>query len=182
MTEMTFTKGRFNIDGGKIYKGFTAGHTWNGWQCPYFTEDVVKQIIEDMEQAESMEFYYNKKFDKYAVSFDEDDSNFETYSGMTINFKGEELKVYPLGNGSWCWDIIDSDLISALKCFASSARCISEAFECDKEMEDALNGELNKYYPFKESFEDIVGAIDDWSTAFEMYESGKTVEEIEDNI
>lgn len=103
--QTTFTKSKFEIDDTPQFEGYTAGHSWNGWDCPYFTKEVANQIAEFMENDNNMHFYYQENFDRYIILFTHDTvvEEPEVYEGTTITVDGEEIKVYPLGNGSWCW-------------------------------------------------------------------------------
>lgn len=39
-------KGKFQIEDGPIYEGYTNGNHWNGWACPYFTREAADEIAE----------------------------------------------------------------------------------------------------------------------------------------
>lgn len=41
-------KGKFQIEDGPIYEGYTNGNHWNGWACPYFTREVADQIAREV--------------------------------------------------------------------------------------------------------------------------------------
>jgi len=41
---MTYTNGIFSIDCGPQFQGITDGRLWNGWACPLFTLETMKEI------------------------------------------------------------------------------------------------------------------------------------------
>ena len=36
---------KFQIEEDKIFEGFSDGSTWNGWENPYFTLEVAKDVL-----------------------------------------------------------------------------------------------------------------------------------------
>ena len=36
---------KFQIEDDKIFQGFSDGSTWNGWNNPYFTLEVAKEVL-----------------------------------------------------------------------------------------------------------------------------------------
>ena len=36
---------KFQIEDDKIFQGFSDGSTWNGWNNPYFTLEVAKDVL-----------------------------------------------------------------------------------------------------------------------------------------
>lgn len=40
--------GDWIMDQSKGYQAFTSGQLWNGWECPYFTFEVARQLAQDM--------------------------------------------------------------------------------------------------------------------------------------
>ncbi len=182
MTNLRKTK--FYIDGGKSYEGYTADATWNGWQCPLFTKEVALQMAADKNESEAMEMYYNEQLDKFVVIFDESSAlnEVEHYKGELYNFNGDVIMLYAIGAFSWCWDEDVNQVILALKDMSEAASRLTQAFEADEEMLELLNDKLNKYYPFKMDFVDIVYQINNWYEAFDLYDQGKTVEEIDESL
>lgn len=92
----------FQIDGGKEYKGFSQNQFWNGWECPFFTLEVAKQIAEDMNAVTTEEkLIYDEAQDCFIYQVDYyPEDEWEKFEATMIDGK----KLYPVGNGSWVWD------------------------------------------------------------------------------
>ena len=45
-------KAKFSIDGVQEYEGYHWGKRWNGWACPMFTIEVMRQIADDLGEGE----------------------------------------------------------------------------------------------------------------------------------
>lgn len=107
----------FTIDGGGMYPGYTYGTYWNGWECPLFTLEVGKRMVEDL-----MELFDDHSTQTF--SYDEEDDCFY-YWDINIaedywNAKGEAfpaeehvnpetgeiMTLYPIGSHSWIWRIV----------------------------------------------------------------------------
>jgi len=41
-------KAKFSIDGGREFEGYHWGRLWNGWACPMFTIEVMREIADDI--------------------------------------------------------------------------------------------------------------------------------------
>ena len=96
------TKKLFSIEGSYSYEGYTEGKFWNGWACPMFTLETAKKMMDEMTVEGLMEIYYSEKLDKFVVLFENDSP--EEYGANTHYIDGEIVKLYHIGNGSWCWD------------------------------------------------------------------------------
>ena len=88
-------KSMFTIDGIEaMFEGHTDGSHWNGWACPYFTKEVIDQIMTCSEPMMT----YDANTDTYTYVIDEDNTNY--FQGMDI----DGMHLYPIGNDSWVWD------------------------------------------------------------------------------
>ena len=95
-------KSLFTIDGiDAIFEGYTDGRHWNGWACPYFTEEVANQImrVNNKINGEDYQMRYDEDYDAFIR--DEDD---ELYGIQGVDIDG--LHLYPIGNACWIWDDI----------------------------------------------------------------------------
>jgi hypothetical protein len=98
-------KVRFYLDGFEgTFEGYTFGQRWNGWQVPYFTKEVGQAIMDEMNNDEGNTAVYDEERDMFVVSNTYDDGT-EEFPGMDIAGDGEILHLYPIGSGSWVWDI-----------------------------------------------------------------------------
>ncbi len=84
--------GEFSLDGGNIYKGYTNGGIWNGWECPYFEKEEADKIAKD----------YNGEFvdDTYVFPNDDDD----VYESENLETVDGKKKVWAIGAYAWVWE------------------------------------------------------------------------------
>lgn len=67
---------------------------------------VAKNVLEMMAGDDETSAYYDEKMDTFIVVFNvSTQPEVEVYAPKTIIYQGEQLKVYPLGSQSWCWDV-----------------------------------------------------------------------------
>lgn len=100
-------KKSFWLDDTPSFEGYTfKGNTWNGWQCPLFTKDVGKEILKALADNNTST-YYDENIDAFIVIFNSltEDRETEVYASKIIEYEGEEITVYPIGYGSWCWSV-----------------------------------------------------------------------------
>jgi hypothetical protein len=96
------TKSHFYIDDSKIYEGYTAGNTWNGWACPYFTKEVALNILKAMADAGDIaEYSYDEVTDEIKYTFANEEP--ESERGVMIRYGKDSLKAYGLGSFAWVW-------------------------------------------------------------------------------
>jgi len=95
-----------------VIKGYTSGHTWNGWSCPLFTKDSAMQIMELQKDI----IAYSKEMgcDYYELTYNEQDESFELsyrcdegeeYESVEVihPITKDGLKLYDIGSSNWCW-------------------------------------------------------------------------------
>lgn len=93
-------QGKFNVDGGKYYKGYTDGTTWNGWEYPYFEQKVGMEIAKDFSD-DTLAISYNKETDSFVMMvYDEDEF---VYVAKAKEIDGKKL--YNFGEFAICWDM-----------------------------------------------------------------------------
>ena len=98
------------IDNGKTaqFKGVSFGDLWNGWECPYFTLDIVNKILNKVSCNE-------ETAKEYSYCFYEFDSVYNviierTYWDKKIEVVNTTKPIlidgvyyYPLGAYNWTW-------------------------------------------------------------------------------
>lgn len=96
-----FHRGRFEIEGvDEGFAGWSDGRAWNGWAMPYFEFDEAENVIAAVSPDSAR---YHEDLDAF-VAKNQDDED-ETWASETIALPdGGQVKVYPIGAGSWIWD------------------------------------------------------------------------------
>lgn len=109
---LVFTRDTFSIDGALVTKGWTAGDTWNGWECPYFEKDEAEAINKHVSG------YYDESTDSYKVNIEGEPTTAETPEEMVDTFESQiiktpegDKKVWAMGAYSWVWDKYDDQAI-----------------------------------------------------------------------
>jgi len=96
--------GRFDVDGefGPL-DGYTAGQTWEGWACPYFTPAVATQIATFWQQG-ILSATFDGATDTYTFRDPENDGG-KCYrvEGEDHTYAGQTLHLYSIGHRYWCW-------------------------------------------------------------------------------
>jgi hypothetical protein len=88
------------LDGENEYSGFSAGNTWNGFECPLFEKSVAEEILEDGLVLALGGWMYNGKLDAF---YTED----EEFIGEPHYIDGEVKQLYPIGAFSWVWQRVE---------------------------------------------------------------------------
>jgi len=98
-------KAKFCIDDGPEFEGYHWGHRWNGWACPQFTIEVMREIAE----------WINK--DSWAAITIGDDGTITTT--VDDDFpevdEGDERERHGIptarlyGFSGWCWDVVEEE-------------------------------------------------------------------------
>lgn len=97
----------FGFDGmDKGWLGYSANQYWNGWAVPYFTKEVVEQIMDHLELDDMGVTWYCAENDTYYYYIDgntiEDYELVYETKGTDIIVDGETVHVYDIGDG-WTW-------------------------------------------------------------------------------
>lgn len=96
----------FRIDDGPGYEGYSIGHHWNGWACPYFTMDVAMKLVAGL-IADNCYARYDAATDTFTINLSEDrEWEYEgEYEGLDATLEdGSTVRVYPIGAYMWTWD------------------------------------------------------------------------------
>ena len=96
----------FEIDGMYKVKGYSFGDYWNGFECPFFTEDVATDIVEetldaDLTQDYFLSYEYDEEKDMFILETRNADLEFEAIYIETE--AGKRIALYPIGSWIWCW-------------------------------------------------------------------------------
>lgn len=85
-----------------LYPCFVANpiQTWNGWAMPFFTLEVAKHTVLDIGDG----ITFNVEKDCFVWNDGDELVDFTTF---TINYNGEEIKLYDVGAGYFCWELQD---------------------------------------------------------------------------
>lgn len=70
---------------------------WNGWAMPSFTFETAQSILEFLPDGQ-----YRPDIDAFAFMVNDEE---EIYEATTIEVDGKAVKVYPIGAGSWVWEV-----------------------------------------------------------------------------
>jgi len=101
----TWRKAKFSIDDGPEFEGYHWGQRWNGWACPQFTIEVMREIAE-----------WTNKDDWTAITIDDNgtvtitvDEDFpEVDEGDERARNGiPTMRLY--GFSGWCWDAVEGE-------------------------------------------------------------------------
>jgi hypothetical protein len=107
---------RVSWDGGDeetpIFDGFTAGATWNGFVCPYFTKEVADQIAAEcnavaQEYPDCETVTYDPERDAYALDRADYDDGPDYVYGQFAASIGQT--VYPIGAFGWTWTEVEPE-------------------------------------------------------------------------
>lgn len=97
-------KGTFCLDAlpDMQFEGYTVGDTWNGWECPFFTEDVAEDILRASE-ANGYSWRFSTIHNGYVVSHVDDKWPATCYDGQRVTINGNPVTVYAIGTYEWTW-------------------------------------------------------------------------------
>lgn len=100
-------KAKFQIESDEnIFEGYTKkGVFWNGWSCPYFTLNIVKEILDVFDDIDAI---YDESLDTFIFTKPDDyDKDPEIYEGEDILIDGKIIHVYGIGAYHWIWDEVE---------------------------------------------------------------------------
>lgn len=95
-----FRRAMFSLaDPEKIFRGWTEGRLWNGWEMPRFEFAVCQHILKSLGDEQA-------RFDEGADAFvTVSNGEEEAWPAEQVTISdGSQVKVYPLGAGSWIWE------------------------------------------------------------------------------
>lgn len=111
---------------GAVIPCATAGATWNGWGCPYFTKEQAEKLATIINEMPGQcrfvgggSLKYDEARDAF-ISCTNDEGDEEVFEVVTAALDGNEIKVYAIGAFSWTWDPVSrlpsvEQSISAMK-------------------------------------------------------------------
>ena len=79
--------------------------TWNGWACPYFEKLGVDRMFAWLPEFDDA-LVYDKATDTFTTTYNPDAS--ESFTGTDV----DGMHLYPIGNGSWTWSIVEEGAIA----------------------------------------------------------------------
>lgn len=82
-------------------KAYTNGYRWNGWATPHFTLEQAAEVQKHMPGLQ-----YDAEKDAFVFP-DENEDEPWVFESETIIVDGQDIKVYGIGSGSWCWTLED---------------------------------------------------------------------------
>jgi hypothetical protein len=84
----------------KVYDAYIEKDVnWNGWVCPWFTKEIVEEILTYL----GYEWYYHSDEDSFEFKW-LDDNAIDVVFGQNKTVNKRKQHLYPLGNKSWIWD------------------------------------------------------------------------------
>jgi hypothetical protein len=97
---------RFSLDGLEgVFKGWTKGQLWNGWEMPHFEFQEAQKLIAALNDPKVR---YDLATDVFTTRNGEDED--EVWPAQLITTLGpQQVKVYPIGAGSWCWEEVSNE-------------------------------------------------------------------------
>lgn len=82
---------------------YSNGMLWNGWELPYFTREAAIAITRHVKEV---------RYDSERDVFLEDDGYPQDgpliTAATTIRVGNEDVEVFAIGSGSWCWELADT--------------------------------------------------------------------------
>jgi hypothetical protein len=95
-----FRRGKFTLaDGGTSFDGWSNGELWNGWAMPRFEFAVCGEILKSLGDEQAR---FEQKGDAFVTVSNGEE---EAWAAEQITISdGSQVKVYPLGAGSWIWE------------------------------------------------------------------------------
>lgn len=102
-------KSRFYMDSiTDDIEGYTFGHRWNGWACPYLPRESVDEVIRGIgtfaEKYPELEYIgVSWNGDNLVLDDPAHPDEPEYVEPAIVTYEGEPLKVWPLGMYSWTW-------------------------------------------------------------------------------
>jgi len=95
-----FHRERFTLaDSEASFDGWSNGELWNGWAMPRFELAVCREILKSLGDVQAR---FEEEADAFVTVSNGEE---ETWPAEQIAISdGSQVKVYPLGAGSWIWE------------------------------------------------------------------------------
>lgn len=97
-------------DNNYLFKGYTNGLLWNGWETPLFEKEVA-DIIAKKFTDNYLIIQYNENNDTYNTIDKLDIENNAIIEAKVIQTEEGQKKVYDFSILGWTWDIYNKPLI-----------------------------------------------------------------------
>lgn len=85
------------------FPAYMDGRRWNGWAMPYFSFEAAKALLPYV-----TDLSYNAEQDAFVCLSASEGAEPEVFEAVNIKVDGGQVKAYPIGAGSWCWDVCPS--------------------------------------------------------------------------
>lgn len=112
----------FAGDGPQIAGVHDPAERWNGWACPRFTLDAVRELAAWLAAQDPDDGYDT-------VSVDGDRVTVTTYDGETYDVRPHDDGLYGVGAYAWVWSEVDDDT-PAMDANGKCVRCRDWARDC----------------------------------------------------
>lgn len=108
--ELEMNKGVFSLDAfpSISFEGFTDNSTWNGWENPCFTRDMIDRIISTTNSANAQhgDGLITHRWDEdgvlYVIEHDYEDEGETAYNPSELP---DGTTVYSTFSNGWCWNL-----------------------------------------------------------------------------
>jgi hypothetical protein len=84
-----------------VFKGWTVGEIWNGWECPYFEKEEADKVVKASSGKWSK--------DGETCHFDLNDEDYVVEKETIQTVEGPKV-VWAIGNMYWIWSKIESQV------------------------------------------------------------------------
>jgi hypothetical protein len=85
------------FDDGIAIDGYTFGDYWNGWDCPFFTFENAKKVVEAF--GNTLQYDQNQDVFIYHDPQYMDDEDKDIFESVII----DNQKYYSVGGWNFCW-------------------------------------------------------------------------------
>lgn len=82
------------------FVAYSNGRRWNGWAMPHFPLDSALAVAKAMGDVR-----YDETRDVFILEPEGEEP--EEFAAEVIQVDGNDVKVYAIGSGYWCWDVVD---------------------------------------------------------------------------
>ncbi|HIH2745465.1 TPA: DUF4222 domain-containing protein [Burkholderia lata] len=91
------------FEDGSSLKAYSNGMLWNGWVMPYFTREAAMAITRHVKEVT-----YDGERDVFVEADGYPEDGPLITAATTIRVGNEDVEVFAIGSGSWCWELADT--------------------------------------------------------------------------